>query len=157
MRRSRRLGMTGVQFLGTLGVVLVGAFGFYYWANNKAESGKRTVSIQRMTDISAALEKYCVDCGGTLPTPKQGLEALITPPTRSPRPSQWNGPYLATADELRDGWNRPFKYLCPGGPMTRGSSIMRAYDLASYGRDGSEGGRGLDRDLYSWDRSSLAP
>jgi general secretion pathway protein G len=149
--------MTGVQFVGTLGAVLIGAFGFYYWANDKAESGKRAVTIQRMATISVDLEKYCVDCGGMLPTQKQGLEALLTPPSRSPRHALWNGPYLQTADELRDGWNRPFKYLCPGGPLEVGAEVMRPYDLASYGRDGSEGGRGLDRDLCSWDRSTLSP
>lgn len=157
MRRSRRLGMTALKFLGALVAVLVIAFGFYYYANNKAELGRRAVTVRRMTAISAALEKYCVDCGGVLPTPKQGLEALLVPPTLSPRPSQWNGPYLQNAQDLLDGWGRPLQYVCPGRPMAAGSSIMRAYDLASYGRDGSEGGKGLDRDLCSWDRGTMAP
>jgi general secretion pathway protein G len=110
-----------------------------------------------MSLIESALEKYCVDCGGMLPTEKQGLAALTETPMKGPIPRGWRGPYVQDEEVLKDGWGRPFKYVCPGGPVEANSSIMRPYDLASYGRDGCEGGQGLDRDISSWDRATMVP
>ena len=157
MRPNQRAGLAAGQLLGAVAVLFLAAFAFYYYANNYAEQSKRSTTVHRLTAIEAAFEKYCVDCGGRLPTAKQGLAALVAPPTRNPIPSGWNGPYLTAPQAVSDGWGRPFKYLCPGRPVAKGSSIMRPYDLASYGRDGAEGGKGLDRDVCNWDRSTMVP
>ena len=149
--------MGAVQLLGALVAVLIAAFSFYYYANAHTETAKRALTIHRITAIQEALDKYCVDCGGQLPTAKQGLGVLLTKPTRRPIPSEWAGPYLNDDAALQDGWNRPLKYVCPGSPLAPGSSIMAPYDLASYGRDGAEGGKGLDRDIRSRDRSTMMP
>lgn len=149
--------MGALQLLEALVAVLIAAFAFYYYVNTHAETAKRTLTIRRIAAAQAGLEKYCVDCGGRLPTAKQGLAALLTRPTRPPIPSQWNGPYLNDEAGLLDGWGRPLKYVCPGRPLAPGSSIMAPYDLASYGRDGAEGGNRLDRDIRSWDRSTMVP
>ena len=155
MERNQRAGMAGTQFLGAVGVILLAAFAFYYYANNYAEQSKRALTIRRLAALELALQKYCVDCGGRLPTAQQGLAALVSPPARQPIPSGWNGPYLTDPQAVRDGWGLPFKYVCPGQPVAVGSSISRPFDLASYGRDGAEGGKGLDRDVCNWDRSSM--
>lgn len=154
---SRRCGMGALELLGALGVLLVTAFGFYYYVNMRTEAAKRTLTIQRLQLIETGLEKYCLDCGGAIPTQKQGLEALLKAPQRPPIPRNWAGPYLTDLDTVRDAWGRPFKYVFPGRPIEVGSNIMRPYDLASYGRDGVEGGSGLDRDICNWDRSTLIP
>lgn len=157
MRRNQRTGMGAVDFLGAVVLILIAAFAFYYYVNNHAENSKRTLTIKRLVAVETALEKYCVDCGGRLPTAEQGLEALLERPQQKPIPQAWAGPYLSESDAINDGWGRPFKYLCPGRPVAPGSDIMRPCDLASYGRDGSEGGRGLDRDICNWDRATMVP
>jgi general secretion pathway protein G len=157
MRRSERAGMGAVQLLATLVVMLVAAFGFYYYVNSRAETGKRVVTVKRLTLLEEALAEYAVDCAGALPTARQGLGALLRKPETGHCPQGWHGPYLQDPETVRDGWGRPFIYLCPGRPMASGSSIMRPYDLASYGRDGRESGKGLDRDICDWDRSTLLP
>ena len=142
---------------GALALLVAGAFAFYYYVNSRSEVGKRALSIKRMALIETALEKYCVDCGGNLPTEKQGLKALLQRPTESPVPRGWRGPYLEDTETVQDAWGRAYKYVCPGGPVERRSKIMRPYDLASYGRDGQEGGVDLDRDICSWDRGTMIP
>lgn len=156
MRHSTRRGLTPLDMLIVLAVVLVVAFAFYQYVNVKGETDKRKLTIRRMTAIETALEKYCVDCAGTLPTQRQGLAALHDPPTLPPVPKGWSGPYIRDPQALRDGWGRSFKYVCPGQPYA-GSALAGPYDLASYGRDGSEGGKGLDRDICTWDRKTMLP
>lgn len=156
MRHSTRRGMAPTDLLIALAVVLAVAFGFYHYVNIKGESDKRRLTVRRMVQIEAALAKYCVDCAGALPTQAQGLAALQTKPTSPPLPKGWSGPYVKNAAALRDGWGRPFEYVCPGQPYAT-SEVARPYDLASLGRDGREGGKGLDRDLCNWDRKTMMP
>ncbi|MEN6547795.1 MAG: type II secretion system protein GspG [Armatimonadia bacterium] len=155
MRHSTRHGLAATQLLYALMVVMVGAFAFYYYVNDRSESAKRGLTIKRMTAIEAALEKYCFDCGGELPSQEQGLEALLALP-KDDAPHGWAGPYLTKPADLQDGWGRPFKFMCPG-KMLKGSELRRPYDLASYGKDGCEGGEDLDRDVCNWDRTTMIP
>ncbi len=148
--------MTPGELLIAFLFALALAFGFFYWTNSRSEMAKRQITIRRMLEIETALQKYSIDCGGILPTTKQGLEALWTRPTQPPIPIGWRGGYISDPKVLEDGWGRKFKYFCPGKPYP-GSKIKRPYDLASYGRDGREGGEGLDRDICNWDRKTLAP
>lgn len=89
--------------------------------------------------LSAALEKYRQN-NGSYPTTEQGLVALREKPTRGPSPTGWRGPYLAGAVP-NDPWGRPYIYLSPGVRNPIG------YDLQTFGRDGSLGGKGENRDL----------
>lgn len=157
MERRKRAGLAAVQLLVVVLLVGAAACCFYFYVNSKAESNKRVVTIQRLGAVQTALEKYCVDCGGGLPTASQGLAALCSKPTARPVPAGWRGPYLRDRAALQDGWGRPLKYICPGHAVEPGSGRYHPYDLASYGRDGCEGGRGLDRDICNWDRSTLLP
>lgn len=156
MRHSTRRGMGARDLLLALLLVVALAFGFYHYVNAKAETDKRALTIRRMVEIETAQQKYCVDCAGALPTQKQTLLALCQKPTIPPVPKGWGGPYVKDKSVLRDGWGREFKYVCPGRPYP-GSTMMQPYDLSSYGRDGSEGGKGLDRDICNWDRKTMAP
>lgn len=89
--------------------------------------------------LSAALEKYRQD-NGSYPTTEQGLVALRERPARGPSPTGWRGPYLEGAVP-NDPWGRPYFYLSPGVRNPSG------YDLETFGRDGSLGGKGENRDL----------
>lgn len=158
MRPTRRAGMGLVEFLGILVVLVAVAFAFYCYVDNRAAEGRRAQTIARMTAVQEALEKYLLDAGGALPTQKQGLVALVRKPEIEPIPRDWHGPYVKDEAELRDGWGRPLKYFRPGGALDpKEPGRLRPFDLASYGRDGQEGGRGLDRDLHSWERSTMVP
>ena len=156
MRHSTRRGMGASELLIALLIAAAFAFGFYHYVNAKAETDKRALTAHRMAEIETALQKYCVDCAGVLPTEKQTLSALCVRPTESPVPKGWAGPYVKDASSLKDGWGREFKYVCPGRPYPQ-STVLQAYDLSSYGRDGCQGGRGLDCDLCNWDRKTMAP
>ncbi|MBU0607091.1 MAG: type II secretion system protein GspG [Armatimonadetes bacterium] len=156
MRHSTRRGMSPLELILALVVVVALALGFFQWVNVKAESDKRKLTIRRLVQVETALRKYCADCAGAFPTEKQGLIALYEKPTASPVPKGWLGPYVTDKRVIEDAWGRCFKYVCPGRPYAA-SDVTRPFDLASYGRDGCEGGRGLDRDILSWDRKTMVP
>jgi general secretion pathway protein G len=147
--------MGASELLIALAIAAAVAFGFYHYVNAKAETDKRALTIRRMVAIETALEKYCADCAGSLPSQKQTLAALCERP-KVAAPKGWAGPYLKDANALKDGWNRDFHYLCPGRPYPQ-STMLQAYDLSSYGRDGVQGGKGLDGDICNWDRKTMAP
>lgn len=157
MSVNTRAGMALVGLLVALIVLLLAVFAFYSYVNMRSVHGKREVTLERLQILQDALQRYLVDCGGTLPTQKQGLPALLKKPETRPIPRGWRGPYVLDPAVLRDGWGRPFKYYCPGGGLRDDPQRLRPYDLASYGQDGAEGGEGLDRDLCSWDRTTLLP
>ena len=92
--------------------------------------------------LGVALDNYRLD-NGSYPTTDQGLEALVTKPTRSPLPLSWRGPYLRKGVP-EDPWGRPYIYRSPG-EHSRGG-----YDLSSIGRDGQSGGEDEDADSVSW-------
>lgn len=54
----------------------------------------------------------------------------------------WNGPYIKRSS-LTDPWNNEWVYQRPGQ--------HGAYDIVSYGEDGSPGGSGTASDITSWE------
>ncbi len=155
MRPGARAGMGVGGLFAVMAAAIALAFAFYLYVEARSAHGKRTLTIERMAEIQEALNKYLIDCGGALPTQKQGLSALVEQPQQPPVPRGWNGPYVSDSTKLTDGWGRSIKYYCPGG--VGDDSRRRPYDLSSFGRDGQEGGKGLDRDLRSWERETMAP
>ena len=89
-------------------------------------------------NIATALDLYELD-NGQYPTTEQGLSALVTKPTSSPVPKDWRGPYLKK--EPVDPWGRNYIYSSPG------QHNVGDYDLASWGKDGIEGG---GDDVVNW-------
>ncbi|WP_412177290.1 type II secretion system major pseudopilin GspG [Mesorhizobium sp. ZC-5] len=87
----------------------------------------------QIRNISSALELYYIDNGG-YPTEEEGLQALAAAPGSATR---WNGPYMKGIDKLADPWGHPYLYDNSG----------TAFVVRSFGRDGKEGGEGLDKDL----------
>lgn len=106
---------------------------------SRIDEAQVTKVKQDIRAIESALKLYRLD-RFRYPTTDEGLNALVTPPGDSTVP--WpSGGYL---DRLpRDPWDRPYIYLQPG---THGE-----FDLYSYGRDGVQGGEGVDADLGNWD------
>ena len=91
-----------------------------------------------LSNIATALELYEMD-NGMFPATEQGLSALLTEPTSSPTPVNWNGPYVKRMP--KDPWSREYKYKSPGERNID-------YDLFSLGKDGVEGG---GDDIVNWE------
>jgi len=91
------------------------------------------------SNIAMALKLYELD-NGNFPSSQQGLNALLSRPSSSPVPTNWNGPYLEK--KAIDPWKNPYQYKCPGVHNKTG------YDLYSIGKDGS--GETKD-DIGNWE------
>ena len=73
--------------------------------------------------IVTAVESYYAD-KGNYPTNDEGLDVL-------------------NLTAKNDPWSRSYQYNCPG----RDSD----FEIICLGRDGIEGGDGIDADIYSWE------
>ncbi len=92
----------------------------------RSDQARVTVAETQMSNIANALDLYRLD-NSHYPSTQQGLEALVSKPSGSPEPKNWNRRgYLNSVPE--DPWGAPYQYVNPGreGP----------YDLYSYGADG---------------------
>jgi general secretion pathway protein G len=88
----------------------------------------------QISEFKTGLDLFRFDTG-LHPNVEEGLTALI----RNPGTANWHGPYLKMKEIPADPWEHPYVYRCPG--------ISDSYDILSYGRDGKEGGKGLDQDI----------
>lgn len=100
-----------------------------------------TAKMDITGNISVALDLYELD-NGRFPTSEQGLSALMTRPSSSPVPTNWNGPYLKR--KPLDPWGNEYKYACPG-------THSNDYDLYSLGPDGTDG---TADDISNWEADS---
>jgi general secretion pathway protein G len=95
---------------------------------------------QDIRAIESALKLYRLD-RFRYPTSDEGLEALVTAPSDSTVPWPAGG-YL---DRIpKDPWDRPYVYLQPGN--------NGEFDVYSLGRDGVQGGEGVDADIGNWEQ-----
>jgi general secretion pathway protein G len=92
--------------------------------------------------LGTALDTYKLDVGKY----PESLRLLIV--TGEEEMRRWDGPYLKKKVIPRDPWGNAYVYVYPG---ENGD-----YDLSSYGKDGEEGGEGLDRDINSWEVDQLS-
>jgi len=104
----------------------------------KLGKGKTAATQAQIELFGQALDQYRLDTG-RYPTTEQGLQSLIT----NPGEDKWQGPYLKKNIIPPDPWGKPYNYQCPGS--------HGEYDLYSYGRDGTPGGEGEDKDVVNWE------
>ncbi|WP_423226995.1 type II secretion system major pseudopilin GspG [Marinobacter halodurans] len=103
----------------------------------RSDQARVTVAQTQMSNIANALDLYRLD-NGSYPSTQQGLQALVTKPSGSPEPKNWNPDgYLKSVPE--DPWGNEYQYISPG--------VNGPYDLFSYGSDGREGGEGDAADI----------
>ena len=106
---------------------------------SRIDEAQVTKVKQDIRAIESALKLYRLD-RFRYPTTEEGLNALVTPPS-DPSVAWPAGGYL---DRLpKDPWDRPYVYVQPG---TQGE-----FDIYSLGRDGTQGGDGVDADIGNWD------
>ena len=104
----------------------------------KLGKGKQAAAKAQIELLEQALDQYRLDTG-SYPNTQDGLNALVTKPGNS---DKWDGPYLKKGLP-NDPWGRPYHYQATGN--------HGEYDLFSYGRDGSAGGEGEDKDVTDWE------
>jgi len=103
----------------------------------KLGKGKQAAASAQIELIGQGLDHFRLDVG-RYPTTQEGLNALMV----NPGIEKWEGPYLKKALPV-DPWGKSYQYQCPGS--------HGEYDLLSYGRDGTAGGDGEDKDATSWE------
>ena len=138
--RSARRGRAGFTLLELLVVLaILGLLAALVGPEvlNQLGGAKSDAAKIQMKNIEAGLDLYRLDVGG-YPTQEEGLRALMERPGEADR---WRGPYLKSADGLKDPWGQPYQYRRPGRAGD--------YDIYSFGADRAEGGNGDDADIYS--------
>lgn len=133
----REKGFTLVELLVVMAIVAMLAALVAPRVFPKLGKGKQAAAKAQIELLGQALDQFRLDTG-RYPTTQEGLSAL----SANPGIDKWEGPYLKKGLP-NDPWGKPYHYVLPG---TRGE-----YDLISYGRDGSPGGEGEDKDIVSWE------
>ncbi|MCK6372092.1 MAG: type II secretion system major pseudopilin GspG [Gammaproteobacteria bacterium] len=136
---SREVGFTLIEIMVV--VVILGILAALIAPNviSRIDEAQGTKVKQDIRAIESALKLYRLD-RFRYPSTDEGLAALSTPPSDPSAP--WpEGGYLDRVP--KDPWDRPYIYLYPG---TRAE-----FDLYTLGRDGVEGGEGVDADVGNWD------
>ncbi|MDF0584159.1 type II secretion system major pseudopilin GspG [Bradyrhizobium yuanmingense] len=138
---SQQDGFTLVEMLVVITIIglVVGLVGPRV-LNHLSDSKTKAAKIQ-IEGLAQALDLYYLD-NGSYPTTSVGLAALVQKPSSAER---WNGPYLKGNAIPNDPWGKPYTYAFPG---THGP----AYDLASLGADGREGGTEQAADIANWQK-----
>lgn len=76
----------------------------------RPEQARLTATQQDIRNIQSALSLYKLD-NGFYPSTSQGLQALVSQPSGSPKPNHWSG-YMHKLP--LDPWGNQFQYLHPG-------------------------------------------
>lgn len=106
---------------------------------NQLGSAKHKVAEQAIGRLIGILDIYRLDVG-SYPSTEQGLQALVNRPSAA---SGWSGPYIKSADQLKDPWGKVFEYRAPS------QRPKRDYDLFTLGSDGKPGGEGEAADAMN--------
>ena len=139
--RSRAAGFTLVEVMVV--VVIIGLLATVVMIN-VMPSQDRAMAEKARADISVleqAIETYRLE---NLADPPQqdGLQALVRAPAGLARPERYRqGGYIRRLPDVP--WGNAYQYRHPG---SRGG----AFDVFSYGSDGTEGGDGDAADIGNW-------
>ena len=137
-KRKREAAFTIVEILVVVAIIGIMALMVVPRLSGRTEAARRAAAQADIrANLAVALDLYELD-NGAYPTTEQGLRGLVSEP--APAPPNWNGPYLK-GGVPKDPWGNPYIYVYPG-------RRAGAYDLASWGGDGAEGG---DDDIVNWE------
>jgi general secretion pathway protein G len=138
-RRMKRIGHAGFTLielllvliiLGVLAAVVVPKF------TGKTLQAQISGTKTSISNLGGAINNFEVE-NGRFPTSDEGLQALLQAPNGL---ATWHGPYIDPTG-LKDPWDQPFHYTCPGTHNPNG------FDLFSSGPDKQEG---TSDDITNW-------
>jgi len=141
-RRARERGFTLLEILVV--VLIISILAAIVGINVAQEPGRARVAAAeaQIGTFRTALQLYRMD-NGTLPTMRQGLQALCRKPGAPPIPGNYReGGYLDTRNLPEDPWGNAYVYLVPGPDGA-------PFEIVSYGADGEPGGTGEAADIRS--------
>ncbi|MEO0465743.1 MAG: type II secretion system major pseudopilin GspG [Pseudomonadota bacterium] len=127
--------MIVVFIMGLLATMIIVSTGGIF---GQSRDAKARADIQR---LDSALQLYNLDIG-VYPSANQGLRALVEMPSGVNEVRYRGGGYVSKLE--LDPWGNPYQYEAPG----RRSG--KAYDLFSFGADGTEGGEDDNADVGNW-------
>jgi len=136
MNRRQSSGFTLIEVMVVVVILSILAVFVVPKIMDKPEQARKTQARQNIRIIESALNLYKLD-NFQYPSTDQGLEALVTKPSGSPEPKNWNKDgYIERLP--KDSWGNPYQYLNPG---THGK-----IDVFSTGPDGTPS----DDDIGNW-------
>jgi general secretion pathway protein G len=133
-------GWTFVESIIVIAIIIILSGTVSFSAVRYLEQARTASARAQIAALELSLHSYYLDTGA-YPTEAQGLAALWEKPTLAPTPDRWNGPYLGRPLGV-DPWGSAFVYRRPG-------PAGLAFEVVSYGADGTPGGSGRDADISS--------
>jgi type II secretion system protein G len=106
---------------------------WYEERKDKKDVAETKATIEK---VAAAVEAFKKD-QGRYPDVLANLQKPPTDAKNFPKDGYFKG-------DLKDSWNRPLSYACPG--------TGNPFDVVSRGKDGAAGGTGINADLWSHDK-----
>jgi general secretion pathway protein G len=141
-QKDRKKGFTFIELmaviviLSTLVMIVMPRF------FGRIDEARVTATQLQIKNLEQALKLFYLD-NGFYPGTEQGLQALVEKPTSGKIPSKWREDgYLEKKVLPKDPWGNDYLYLSPG-------KHGEDYEIISMGRDGREGGEGVDADISS--------
>jgi general secretion pathway protein G len=142
MQRKLRRAFTLIELLVVLVILALLAGIVLPKFLTRGKDAQVAAARTQIANFKGPLSLYSLDNDGP-PSTQQGLAALLTEPTSSPKPRNWKGPYLDNTNVIPlDPWGNPYEYQSPG---PNGED----YYIISYGEDGKPGGDGYAADIDS--------
>lgn len=119
--------MVVVVILGILAAVVVPR------VMDKPDKARVAKARSDIRALESALNLYKLD-NFSYPTTDQGIQALVTKPSGSPEPKNWNK-YMDRTP--KDPWGEDYQYLATDNEI----------EIISLGADGALGGEGVNQDI----------
>jgi general secretion pathway protein G len=129
-RRARGFSLLEIVIVISLIGLILGVVAAKIMGNKDRATYK--LAETHLSTIAGKVDQYQADTGA-LPT---SLDQLVSAPQGV---SGWLGPY-ATAEELKDPWQKPLEIRAPGADGA-------PFQIVSLGKDGQPGGEGIDADI----------
>jgi len=137
---KREEGFTLIELMVVLAILAILATAILPNIVGKRERAAQTKAQTDIAMIESLLDQFYLDMG-RYPTSEEGLRILYFAPEEETE--KWKGPYPKKPIP-NDPWGNPYIYECPG------THTSQPYEVASFGKDGEEGGEGDDADIVSW-------
>ncbi len=111
-RTARRSAFTLMEMIIVVAIILIVASLGGYYVMGQMDQAKVSQAKIKARNIGKAIDTYKIDNGEFPPN----LEALLTK-----NPQTGTGPYLISAEEILDPWNREYQYD-PSGQRNAGQA-----------------------------------